>query len=203
MKRTIKNIVKYGAFSIGFLMFTFIVLGIILTLAGVVPETPVVEEKDNVRKPKPKPVEKVETVEKPKPKLVEKETPKTVKLSEIDIALRRAQDHVLAKTLFKEYDNNAIAATAKYKGKLISVTGVIEDFSVVLLDVSIVSLETGEMFQTVNCEIKSELVPYVSKLNKGDIVVVVGVVDSEFIGTVTVKDCLIELVEKGKGVRPF
>lgn len=64
MKKAIKNIVKYGAFTFGFLFFVFIVLGIILTLAGVTPETPVVEEKNNVRKPKPKPTEQKESVKK-------------------------------------------------------------------------------------------------------------------------------------------
>ena len=61
MKRTIKNIVKYGAFAFGFMVFSFIVIGIILTLAGVTPETPV-EEKESVKKSDPQPVQEVEEV---------------------------------------------------------------------------------------------------------------------------------------------
>ena len=191
MKKAIKNIVKYGAFTFGFLFFVFIVLGIILTLAGVTPETPVVEEKNNVRKPKPKPVEKKEVVKKSEPKPVEKEIPKPKKLSEYDLALKQVTYTVGATRLHKEFSENAIAASAKYKDKLTMVTGQIEELSMVL-KVPMVGLQTGQMFQTVDCYMKSELIPYLSKLKKGQHVSIIGKVESEFAGSVTVRDCIIE-----------
>ena len=65
MKRIIKNIVKYAAFSFGFLVFVFVVFGIVLTLTGNLPETPEtpeiqVEEKESVEISES--IEKVEVV---------------------------------------------------------------------------------------------------------------------------------------------
>lgn len=191
MKRAIKNIVKYGAFTFGFLMFVFVVGGIIFEITGYAPETPVVKEKDTVRKPKPKPTEKKEVVKKSEPKPVEKETPKPKKLSEYDLALKQVTYAVGATRLHKEFSENAIAASAKYKDKLTMVTGQIEELSMVL-DVPVVGLQTGQMFQTVDCYMKSELIPYLSKLKKGQHVSIIGKVESEFAGSVTVMDCIIE-----------
>ena len=51
----------------------------------------------------------------------------------------------------------------KYKVELTGVAGLIEKFSMVL-DVPVVSFTGWEMYQTVDCHMKSELIPFLSKL---------------------------------------
>lgn len=77
--------------------------------------------------------------------------------------------HISAQNLIAEYRENEIAADHKYKGKLLYVTGVIEDFEVGVFDQKYVSISDGEIFsfRSIHCNIDDENVSQIAEFRKG------------------------------------
>lgn len=82
---------------------------------------------------------------------------------------------ISAADLFAEYDDNAVAADAKYKGKKLKVTGIVSDIGTDILDQVYVSLDTGEYFFTIQCYFSDkDEESKVAQLSKGDEIAVLG-----------------------------
>lgn len=98
---------------------------------------------------------------------------------------------VKAATIIKEFEDNELAADAKYKGKMLKVTGVVDKIDAEFLDEDqyVLRLGGGSDFElvTVNCNDMST--EELSTINKGDSVTVIGEFDDGGDLGVEVKDC--------------
>lgn len=102
-----------------------------------------------------------------------------------------APSNISAKDLFKEYDENAVAADLKFKGKTLTVTGTVEDIDTDIMDDIYVSLEGDGYFGTVQCYISDSAINEVASLKKGSTVKIRGTCDGHFMGPI-LKNCTIE-----------
>lgn len=97
---------------------------------------------------------------------------------------------VSASDLMAEYDANEIAADAKYKGKLLEVSGTISDIGKDILDNPYIALKTQEAFSSVQCMLKDSEKDRASSLAKGTQIIVQGT-DGGKLLNVFVRDCVI------------
>ena len=79
---------------------------------------------------------------------------------------------ISASKLYKEYNENEIAADEKYKGKIIEVTGVIRDIGNDIMDNAYITLVGNEYFGDIQCYFNEKSV--VAKLSKGKRITVIG-----------------------------
>ena len=79
---------------------------------------------------------------------------------------------ISASKLYKEYNENEIAADEKYKGKIIEVTGVIRDIGNDIMDNAYITLVGDEYFGDIQCYFNEKSV--VAKLSKGKRITVIG-----------------------------
>ena len=79
---------------------------------------------------------------------------------------------ISASKLYKEYNENEIAADEKYKGKIIEVTGVIRDIGNDIMDNAYITLVGNEYFGDIQCYFKEKSV--VAKLSKGKRITIIG-----------------------------
>ncbi len=93
-------------------------------------------------------------------------------------------------TLLSEYRDNEIRADGLYKGKLLQITGRVDDTKRDVLNTIYVTIGTGEMFEIpqVQCFFGDEWAKAASTLSKGMTVTVRGRVDGLFMNVI-VKDC--------------
>lgn len=70
--------------------------------------------------------------------------------------------------LAAEYDSNEVAADNRYKGKVVRLTGTVEDIGKDLMDSIYVTLRTGHSFRKVQVFFSDEHNAAVAKLNPGD-----------------------------------
>jgi len=94
------------------------------------------------------------------------------------------------KALVGEFENNSIAAESKYEGKLIYVGGPVNSIDKDILDNPYVSISGEYDFASVQCFLTDEEVSGASSLNKGQRIVVAGVVGGTTLG-VTLDGCKI------------
>ena len=79
---------------------------------------------------------------------------------------------ISASKLYKEYNENEIAADEKYKGKIIEVTGVIRDIGNDIMNNAYVTLAGDEYFGDIQCYFNKKSV--VAKLSKGKRITIIG-----------------------------
>ena len=79
---------------------------------------------------------------------------------------------ISASKLYKEYNENEIAADEKYKGKIIEVTGVIRDIGNDIMDNAYITLVGNEYFGDIQCYFNEKSV--VAKLSKGKRITIIG-----------------------------
>lgn len=84
---------------------------------------------------------------------------------------------ITAEDLFAAYDENEVAADNQYKGKLLKVTGVINDIGKDILDDTYITLDTGEFIFSVQCYFKGDDADALAALTKGQTVTLVGKCD--------------------------
>jgi hypothetical protein len=94
---------------------------------------------------------------------------------------------VTATKLFRDYQDNEVAADDIYKGKKLAVTGIIDDIGNDALNDSYITLKTGYVIGSVQCYLDKKIV---AKLKKGQKVVVTGRCKGLFVN-VSLKDCKI------------
>ena len=95
---------------------------------------------------------------------------------------------VTSKTLYKEYNNNEIAADDKYKGKIIQVRGTIRDIGKDIMDDAYISLIGDDFFGDVQCFFPDK--SYLLNLKKGQRVNVIGYCDGLFMNII-LQNCII------------
>ena len=95
---------------------------------------------------------------------------------------------ITASKLYKEYNENEIAADEKYKGKIIEVTGVIRDIGNDIMDNAYITLVGNEYFGDIQCYFNEKSV--VAKLSKGKRITVMGSCSGLMIN-VQVNDCIV------------
>lgn len=110
-------------------------------------------------------------------------TPKTTAVSAIEVT---------AEQLYDEYYANQVAADAKYKGKIVKVTGVVSSIGKDILDAPYVVLTSGEVFEWgVQCTFSEADESALAQLSKGQTISIQGKVSS-FLVNVLVRDCQIK-----------
>ena len=95
---------------------------------------------------------------------------------------------ISASKLYKEYNENEIAADEKYKGKIIEVTGVIRDIGNDIMDNAYITLVGDEYFGDIQCYFNEKLV--VAKLSKGKRITVIGSCSGLMIN-VQINNCIV------------
>lgn len=110
---------------------------------------------------------------------VQEEKPKeeTIKISAID--------------LLAEYEANEVAATEKYKGKMLEISGIIDDFGKDILDKTYLTISDGKEFSTnaVQFYFDDSENSKVAGLKKGDSVVIEGRCGDFSVFNLSVKNC--------------
>ena len=97
---------------------------------------------------------------------------------------------ISASKLYKEYNENEIAADEKYKGKIIEVTGVIRDIGNDIMDNAYITLVGNEYFGDIQCYFNEKSV--LASLSKGKRITVMGSC-SGLMMNVHLNDCIIKL----------
>lgn len=96
---------------------------------------------------------------------------------------------VTAKEMFKVYSANEARGDKTFKGKKIIISGVVDSISSSIGDIPVVSLKTGEMFQTVNVNFARKYRDTAIDLNKNQKVSFACVGGTVVIGMPSVRDC--------------
>jgi len=99
---------------------------------------------------------------------------------------------ITSSQLFAEYEANDIAADKKYKGKILEVSGTVENISRDILDNIYVTLETGqfEIF-SIQCFFADRFEDQAAELRPGQYLTIRGRCDGKF-GNVILKDSIIK-----------
>lgn len=93
---------------------------------------------------------------------------------------------VTAKEVYKELNDNQVACKNKYDGKVVAITGKIDDIGTNIYGQEYVTFDTGDKYALngVQCFFKNDQMEYVATLKKGDTITVYGTVS---IGSMTFK----------------
>ncbi|HEI8864201.1 TPA: OB-fold protein [Morganella morganii] len=97
---------------------------------------------------------------------------------------------VTAKEMFKVYSANEARGDKTFKGKKIIISGVVDSISSSIGDIPVVSLKTGEMFQTVSVNFARKYRDTAIDLNKNQKVSFACVGGTVVIGMPSVRDCV-------------
>lgn len=98
---------------------------------------------------------------------------------------------VTASQLFADYEANEIAADEKYKGKVIVVSGTIDNIGKDILDTMYVTLDSGKPLFNVQCFFSDKHKSQLSNVAKGQQVMVKGKCDGKF-GNILLRGCSFE-----------
>jgi hypothetical protein len=112
----------------------------------------------------------------------------TTSKTETTVVSSEPEIQVTAPELVKEYDANEVAADEKYKGKTVTVSGIIHDIGKDLGDDPYIILSSGEEMEltSVQCMFKDK--GEVAKLSKGQKITVTGKIDGKLMN-VLINDC--------------
>jgi hypothetical protein len=99
---------------------------------------------------------------------------------------------VSAVELATAYEDNEVAADAKYKGKRLSVTGKVFDVGEILGQKSVTLEGKSLSLTTIQCPVPDSNKDALLKLKKGGTVTVEGTCDGKSLAVVTLKDCLVK-----------
>ena len=95
---------------------------------------------------------------------------------------------LLADSLYREYEENEVAADAKYKGRVIIVSGIIQDIGKDFTNTAYVVLAAEGLFG-VHCMYAKGGELSVAHLSKGQQITIKGVVSGKMIGSVLIQEC--------------
>ena len=96
---------------------------------------------------------------------------------------------VSARKLYKEYNDNEIAADEKYKGQIIQVSGIIRDIGNVIMDNAYVTLIGDQYFGDIQCYFNEKSI--VAGLSKGKRITVIGSC-SGLMMNVQINNCIVK-----------
>ncbi|MHC5079772.1 MAG: OB-fold protein, partial [Planctomycetota bacterium] len=97
---------------------------------------------------------------------------------------------VSAAQLFKDYEENEVAADEKYKGKILQVSGEVSDIGKDIMDKMYVNLKTENMFMHVQCYFSDKHKDKLKTMKKGQQVTIKGKCDGKLMG-VNLRGCLL------------
>lgn len=97
-----------------------------------------------------------------------------------------------ADRLQAEFTENEIGAIDRFKSRALIVSGTVYGVDEGSFGGMSVMLDTGEMFSTMHCKLKKDQRSKAGQLRKGQRVRISGVVDSYFMGSVFLEDCVIQ-----------
>jgi len=95
---------------------------------------------------------------------------------------------VTSTKLYSDYKANEISADNTYKGKLVEVSGTVDNIGKDILDKPYISLKTGEIIGSVQCMLDDDAIAEASALAEGTKVTMQGRVNG-LLGNVLVKGC--------------
>ena len=99
-------------------------------------------------------------------------------------------DYVLsADTLYKAYDQNSVAADAKYEGKIVKVSGTIQSIGKDITDTAYLVIGGSGFLDGVQCMLPGGQESSVANVSKGQYVTLKGKVSGEIMGNVIVRNC--------------
>ena len=105
---------------------------------------------------------------------------------------RIAEIKISAIQLHQEYDDNTVAADAKYEDKVLEISGVIESIGKDILNDAYVMLQGREYSSFgIQCMFSKSNEPELATLSKGESITLKGKVSGELIGSVIVRGCTI------------
>jgi len=132
---------------------------------------------------------------------IEKETPdhnnttasNTVQENKIEPAVEFVIK-ITARKLYAEYEENEIKADEKYKDTWLEVSGEIKDFGKDIFDNPYIIIKSGDEHSLggVQCNIFDSEKPKVSKLSKGQLVIIKGKNSGMEMMSVVLNDCIIK-----------
>ena len=109
---------------------------------------------------------------------------------EVDISSQASVHTVTAATLYNDYDSNEVAADLKYKDKVITVSGVVDDIAKDIMDDIYVTLKGDEYFGDVQCFFSDSHTNKAASLKKGDKLTVKGLCTGKMMN-VLVRGCVV------------
>ena len=92
-----------------------------------------------------------------------------------------------ANQLYSEYDSNEVAADAKYKGKVVIVSGTIQDIGKDVMDDAYIVIGGEGFLDGVQCMFTKGEQSSVARLSKGQQVTIKGEVEGKMIGNVIIR----------------
>lgn len=98
---------------------------------------------------------------------------------------------VSAKKLYSDYDANGVSADMKYKGKVLSVTGKVNNIDKDIMDEIYVTLKGDEYYGDIQCFFSESHVQEAANLSKGQTITVKGICDGQMMNVI-LKGCIIE-----------
>jgi hypothetical protein len=107
-----------------------------------------------------------------------------------EVKKEEAAIQISAKQLYADYDSNEVAADEKYKGKILEVSGTVNDIAKDITDTIYVTLKGAEYFGDVQCFFSNEFTKEAAKLSKGQQLTVKGECDGKMMN-VLLKGCVI------------
>lgn len=96
-----------------------------------------------------------------------------------------------AAQLYQEYNSNQVAADAKYKGKILSVSGTVNDIGDII-DAPYVILGTQQIPLGIQCMFSKQDEPLLAQISKGQSLRIQGKCDGLSIVSVILSNCLIQ-----------
>ncbi len=109
-----------------------------------------------------------------------------------DIASKEADIKISAVKLYKDYKANEVAADEKYKGKILEVTGTIDEISVTLGTIFVSLLVDEYGLETVKGMFSDKYKSKIAELKKGQKITIKGVCDGLTLGiAVSLNNCVI------------
>ena len=94
-----------------------------------------------------------------------------------------------ADALYSEYEANQVAADNKYKGKIIIVTGKVQDIGLDIMDQPYIVIGGKGFLDGVQCMFSPSENNTVARISKGQMVTVKGEVDGKIVGNVLLRKC--------------
>lgn len=98
---------------------------------------------------------------------------------------------ITAYQISSDYESNEVAADLKYRDKIFRVSGVVEEISRSFTERMVVSLE-GYNYREIHCDFSEEHINIISKLYKGQSIIIEGKCTGKMIGSVILEDCVIK-----------
>jgi hypothetical protein len=112
-------------------------------------------------------------------------------VTENEISTQEPEMRVSARQLYADYEANGVAADEKYKGKVLQVTGVINDIDRDIMDNIYVTLKGDQYFGDIQCFFAESHLGTASQLSKGQKITVKGLCDGKLMN-VMLKGCIVE-----------